>query len=92
MLDRSFCDGVLRAMGRVQREREVRDTCPNCARADALCSVSKHGAKLGKFCPHCRWISSGLAKAAGVFSDGPPKRPSSAKVTKPKKSAAKRAR
>lgn len=78
MLDKVFCDGILRALARVQREREERDTCPKeedgCGRPDALCSVTKRGASLGRFCPHCRWTSRGLAAIAGAPKRNPPKK------------------
>ena len=69
IIDKNFCAAVLAARERINKERAERDTCPTelggCARKDALCTITKRGMQLGKFCPHCRWSSLFLDVAKG---------------------------
>lgn len=66
-IDKSFCAAVVRAQTRILKEREEKDTCPRemagCGRRGALCSVTRRGMNLGKFCPHCGWSTLFLDKA-----------------------------
>lgn len=48
---------ALRALGRLEQERDERERCPKtlggCGIPDALLSITKHGMRVGVLCAYC---------------------------------------
>lgn len=69
--DPAFFDAVLRAKQKAERERDERDRCPveegGCGRRGVLCSVTRRGMTLGRFCPvkGCGYNTFGVTTSSG---------------------------